>query len=99
MATDLLVTVAAEEDIDRAYRWYEAERSGLGREFLNQFRSCVKTLVSSPEVHAIVSGNYRRALLRRFPYAVFYEFRDDLVSVYAVLHTSRDFATWSSRLV
>ena len=42
--------------------------------------------------------DYRRALVRRFPYAVFYGYDGDAVTVQAVLHTARDPAKWRQRL-
>ena len=34
--------------------------------------------------------DYRRALVRRFPYAIYYEYAGGTVTVYGALHTSRD---------
>ena len=45
-----------------------------------------------------VLENYRRRLLRRFPYAVFYEHTNGIVTVYCIFHTSRDPAKWRRRL-
>jgi plasmid stabilization system protein ParE len=41
-------------------------------------------------MHGRIHENYRRGLVRRFPYAVFYEYVDETVIVYCVFHTSRD---------
>lgn len=71
MAAKLVVAPDAAEDIDVAFKWYESQRPTLGHRFLNRFRECVSSISHSPEVHAFVSGRYRRALLRSFPYAVF----------------------------
>ena len=51
-----------------------------------------------PEMHAKVHVEYRRALVRRFPYAVFYEYAEGTVTLYGVLHTSRDPNKWRQRL-
>jgi len=37
-------------------------------------------------------------LIRRFPYAVFYELSEATVTIYAVFHTSRDPSKWRQRL-
>ena len=42
------------------------------------------------ELHAKIYTDYRRALVRRFPYAIFYEYTGVKVTVYAVFHASRD---------
>jgi len=46
----------------------------------------------------VVFETYRRALVRRFPYAVFYEYADEKVIVYCVMHTARDPNKWRERL-
>ena len=49
-------------------------------------------------MYQVVHVTYRRALTRRFPYAIFYEYADDTVTVYSVFHTSRDPEKWRQRL-
>jgi hypothetical protein len=49
-------------------------------------------------MHAVVHDNYRRGLLRRFPYGVFYEHFQGTVTVYGVFHTARDPERWRRRL-
>ena len=51
--------------------------------------------MSSPKVH----GEIRRALLRRFPYGVFYVIRESEVGVLGVFHGHRDPKTWQSRAI
>lgn len=98
MAAELVFAPEVEQDIDEAYAWYEERRSGLGEEFLSCVEACHQRICRSPELHAKVHEDYRRVLVRRFPYAVFYEYKDETVTVYCVFHTSRDPAKWRERL-
>jgi plasmid stabilization system protein ParE len=98
MATRLIVTPETEADLDSAYAWYEARRRGLGEEFLDCVDASVQVLLRWPLAFEVVHENYRRALVRRFPYAVFYEFADDALTVYAAFHTARDPQKWRDRL-
>ena len=50
-----------------------------------------------PESYPIVYKNYRRGLVRRFPYAVFYEYLDSVITVYSIFHNSRDPQKWKER--
>jgi plasmid stabilization system protein ParE len=97
MAAELALTPEAEEDISQAYEWYEARRAGLGEEFLSCVDARFQAIRRQPEMHQIVHERYRRSLLRRFPYAVFYEYLEHTVTVYAVFHTSRDPHGWRHR--
>lgn len=98
MASRLRITTAAKEDLDIIYDRYERQRSGLGAKFTQRFHVCVERILQSPEMHELVLGNYRRTMLRKFPYAVFYELVNDEVIIHAVLHTARDSSAWQSRL-
>ena len=74
MAAELIIAPEAQQDVDEAYRWYEDRRSGLGEEFLGCVDACIQAICRMPELHAKVHEEYRRALVRRFPYAIFYEY-------------------------
>ncbi len=94
MAHDLILAPEAETDVVETYEWYEACRRGLGEEFLSCVDATLSGISRHPALHAIAFSNHRRVLVRRFPYAVFYEVVDELVTVYGVLHTARDSAKW-----
>ena len=98
MDADLVIAPEAEQDVDRAYGWYEQQRVGLGEDFLTSLGACLRGICRNPEIHAQVFGNYRRTFLRRFPYAVFYSFNDNTVTAYCVFHTSQDPQKWQRRL-
>ena len=71
MAAESVVTPEAERDIAEAYAWYEDRRAGLGEEFLGAVDAWIRATCRTPEMYAVVYEEYRRGLLRRFPYAVF----------------------------
>lgn len=98
MAVELVIAPEAQVDIDEAYAWYENQRAGLGDIFLTRVDASIQSILRHPQMYPIVHEGYRRALVRRFPYAIFYEFADDRVTVYCVFHTSRDSKKWRRRL-
>lgn len=98
MAADLKFAPEAEQDLAGAYAWYEHQRTGLGEEFLSCVDARIEAICRSPEMHEIVHENYRRALIRRFPFAILYEWAGAEVTVYAVFHTARDPQKWWKRL-
>src|ERR1035438_1352298 len=81
-----------------AYVWYEGRRAGLGEDFLSSVDACLESIRRRPEMCPVVHEGYRRSLIRRFPYAVFYEQSEATVAIYAVFHTSRDPDKWRHRL-
>jgi plasmid stabilization system protein ParE len=98
MSVELVIAPEAELDIAEAYAWYEGRRAGLGEEFLSSVDACVESIRRRPEMYIVVHEGYRRSLLRRFPYAVFYESSEMKVTIYAVFHNSRDPDKWRQRL-
>jgi plasmid stabilization system protein ParE len=99
MAAKLIFATEVSRDIHAAYDWYECQRRGLGEEFLRCVDACLRGISREPELHEKVQGECRRSLLRRFPYAVFYEYGKEVVTVYGVLHTSRDPEKWQRRVL
>lgn len=95
---ELLISAEAERDLVEAYAWYENCRSGLGEEFLSCVDARLRAIERLPELHEKVYQDYRRAIVRRFPYVIFYEYSGDTVTVFGVFHASRRPETWQKRL-
>lgn len=74
MDAKLIIVPEVEQDLVEAFAWYESRRDGLGREFLSCVEACIAAISRMPEMYGIVQEAYRRALVRRFPFAVFYEY-------------------------
>lgn len=99
MAVELIIAPEALQDIDESYGWFEERRIGLGEDFLTCVDACVQNICRLPELYPKVHEDYRRALVRRFPYAVFYEYTGDKVIIYSIFHTSQNPQKWRLRLV
>lgn len=93
-----IVRPDAEVDITDAALWYETQSQGLGSDFLRSVDACLADVARAPRRFPVIRRNMRRALLRRFPYGVFFIESDDAVEVVACLHVRRDPQHWSERL-
>ena len=91
------LTPAAEADVREIYDWYEVQGQGLATEFKRALDACLGRIGRNPNAHAEVHGHTRRALLRRFPYCVFYETQELAVVVHGVFHGHRDPTVWQRR--
>ncbi|MGD0497085.1 MAG: type II toxin-antitoxin system RelE/ParE family toxin [Bryobacteraceae bacterium] len=98
MPVELVIAPEAELDVAEAYVWYEGRRAGLGEEFLSSVDACLESIRRRPEMYPVVHEGYRRSLIRRFPYAVFYEPSEAAITIYGVFHTSGDPDRWRHRL-
>jgi toxin ParE1/3/4 len=66
-------------------------------EFLDQLGTAYDRIADDPFKYQDLESGIRRALLRRFPYAVYFAVERDVVVILAVLHVSRDPAEWQRR--
>ena len=87
----------AQRDIRRAFSWYERQRSGLGTDLVNELDAVYERLAKNPYAYQEVLSGVRRAILRRFPYAVFYLIVEEEVRVLCVMDMSRDPEFWRRR--
>jgi len=86
----LAIRSGAQRDIAEAHAWYESQRVGLGAEFMSALEDALDAIAANAERFAIMHADLRRALLKRFPYAVFYRTHPQGVIIVAVLHCARD---------
>jgi plasmid stabilization system protein ParE len=93
----LLAGPDADLDVAAAFQWYENERRGLGLEFLEQLGAAYDHIADGPLGYQDLESGIRRAVLRRFPYAVYFSVENDVVVILAVLHATRDPAVWQRR--
>lgn len=89
MSWTVRVRPEAELDLLIAASWYEAQRTQLGTEFLEELSVLVASLAENALFYAEVLDGVRRAFAHRFPYAVTYQILDDDVVVLSVLHMRR----------
>jgi plasmid stabilization system protein ParE len=94
----LIVSREAGADIKATYRWYEAQEPGLGQRFRLALEAAITQVHRNPERFRIALDHFRRALVRRFPFEVFYEFDNERVVIHLVFHTSQDPDKWRARL-
>jgi len=98
MTYQVIVRPEAAREIQEAFDWYEERSEGLGLEFLRAADVCLSSVRRNPESYPIIHGQVRRALLRRFPYALFYLVQEDAVVVVACFHIKRSPADWQRRV-
>jgi plasmid stabilization system protein ParE len=94
---ELIVGPEAEAEIAAAQDWYDERIPGLGAEFIAVVKRLIAIIAENPFQYQIVWKNYRRAVLRRFPYLVIYVVSGDIIRVVACLHGQRDPEVWQER--
>jgi len=77
---------AASAEIVNAIRWYDQPHINQAASFVREIERTETHLTSRPELYQRVEGEIRRAVLRRFPYSLFYMIENDSVIVLACMH-------------
>ena len=62
----------AEEEMNEAAQFYEGRSEGLGEDFLDEVQHTIESILAFPESGPVVSENFRRRILRRFPFGLLY---------------------------
>ncbi len=78
-----------EDDVVAGYQWYESKAAGLGEEFLRLFYASSSDIPRNPLIYRAVYRDFRRRLLRRFPYAIYFRLESDCVVIAGVFHCAR----------
>jgi plasmid stabilization system protein ParE len=89
---------AAKRDVKNGFDWYEEQKPGLGDILLGRVEECLSAIQRSPRAFQPVGKDARRAIVKQFPYAIFYRIEEEIIYIYSVFHTSQDPQKWMERL-
>jgi len=92
-------TPDADAELTQAREWYSHQRKDLDLEFIKCIDDTVSRIVNNPHLFPIVYRDLRRALVRRFPYAIIYQIGAVEIQIVAVSHSSRDPDSWKVRIL
>ena len=99
MGKKVIITPQAQHDFDNTYWWYEEQNQGLGKEFANCVDTKIAEIQQFPEHFQIIYRDcVQRALVRRFPYSVFFVDKIKVLSIFAIQRQSRNPDLWKSRI-
>jgi toxin ParE1/3/4 len=98
MSRRLIIRPEAAAEMKGAFDWYEERVPGLGAEFLLCVDAVLSSIVRNPMQFPCVHRTARRAITRRFPYAIFFVEDDERVVVLSVFHAKRNPTRWQERI-
>jgi len=98
MSYEIIVRPEAAREVQEAFDWYEEKSEGLGLEFLRAADACMAGIRRSPIASPVMYQEVRRALLRKFPYAIFYIVKEERIIVLACFHAKRAPIDWMRRV-
>jgi len=81
----IFIALKALRDIQRAADYYNTQRKGLGKKFVEDVKNEVDAVATAPFSRAVRYDDIRFAVLSRFPYAAHYYVERDKVIILAVV--------------
>jgi len=87
----------ASQEMGDAIDFYACERKGLGDDFYKEVKHAINSIAVFPEAWHPLSLRTRRCRLRRFPYGLIYQIREDELLIVAVAHLHRKPDYWKNR--
>lgn len=98
MSYEIAVRPEAAREVQEAFDWYDEKSEGLGLEFLRAAEACLAGVKRNPFASLAIYQEIRRALLRKFPYALFYLIKEEQIIVLACFHIKRNPIDWMRRV-
>ena len=97
MIRRVIIRRQAKQDLREAKTWYRNISRALADDFVHRIADAIALAQERPLAFQMVHRTFRRILLHRFPYAIFYHADEARIVVVAVLHQARDPETLQSR--
>jgi plasmid stabilization system protein ParE len=90
MMVDVVFHPGAEDEFKEAILWYGNQQKGLDIEFVRCIDDAIQKIKRNPGLYPIEFENYRKKVVRRFPFKIIYEIMDDHIYILAVFHSRRN---------
>lgn len=92
------ISRSAETDLLEGYAFYEQQQPGVGDYFLDSLFADIDALTLFAGIHPKPDGRLHRTLSKRFPFAIYYEVREDTATIVAVLDCRQNPGSITERL-
>ncbi len=97
MEYKLIINPFAEQELKDATEWYNLQQENLGGDFLQEIDKTITRITENPFQFPKERKQIRKAIVKRFPYLLFFYVDDLIINVFAVFNTSRNPMIWKSR--
>jgi len=87
----------AEQELNEAAGYYDAQSPGLGRAFLDEIEHAIRRILEHSEAAPLLNRAVRHKLIRRFPYGIMYSVRREGIRILAIANHKRRPLYWRGR--
>lgn len=84
-------------DLADACSHFDSIASTLGNRFRANVRSAIRNVVDRPHSFGRIGGDFRGAMVDRFPYVVIFTVDDNIPPIFGLRHAASDRSDWFDR--
>ncbi len=84
-------------DLREACQHYDTIACAVGNRFRTSVQAIIQTIVERPDSFGRIGGDFRGALINRFPYVVVFAVENGVPCIYGVRHAASDRKRWFDR--
>lgn len=89
----------AEKELVSARDFYDDLVFGLGKKFVLDIEHSLKNVIQNPFAFPVYFKDFRKALLRKFPYSIIYKVGEESILILAIAHQKRKPKYWAERII
>jgi toxin ParE1/3/4 len=87
----------ARQEFLNAVEFYAEESQQTPERFISEVENALDEISLFPQRYPLYRGKYRRKILKKHPFAIFYLVEEDEITVTGIYHTSRKPDRWMGR--
>ena len=84
------ILTPASKELHEAYEYYERQLNGLGKKFIESFKSSLDLIQKIPYGWRKISPKTRRINFKGFPYLILYVLDEDEIIITFICHSHRN---------
>src|SRR5260221_14686603 len=89
--------VEAELEYTEAIHYYLAIDSRIADGFISEIEHGISAICRNPLTWRVIESDVRRYLVHRFPFGIYYTYENNAITIWAIMHLSREPDYWKSR--
>jgi toxin ParE1/3/4 len=87
----------ADDDFLESYLWYSSQSRQAAERFEQQVHAAIDKIAANPTSGTAYDDMYRFYSLKNFPHLILYALHNDIATVVAIYHPSREPGYWRNR--
>jgi len=97
MKFEIVVSEAAEREIEDAVNWYNKINPRLEDELYNEIDFCYLFISDNPTIFRFIFKEVRAIILPKFPFTIYYKIVDDYIEILSFFHHKCNPKIWKKR--